>query len=291
MLLVHQKHPIGNELITSYMDRHYPVPAGFEDFVYVSQLLQARGMRTAFEAHRRARPRTMGTLYWQLNDTWPAISWSSRDYFGRWKALQFAVREAFAPLLISPILREDSLEIWGVSDLDHPAEGTLHLELLRFDGTSLWQAPIPVQLPAGESHPLWSRAVDALLEGADSRNLVVVAELREGEDAEPVTRAIFYFNTPEELALEAPAIRFRVEEEEGDSPPILVLEAEKLAKDVYLRLEGATFSDNFFDLLPGRSRTVEVRTELTAQEIEAALRIKTLADVPREGMEPEGQLF
>ena len=69
VLLVHQKHPIGNEIIMEAMERSYPVPSSLEDFVYLSQLLQARGMRMAFEAHRRAVPRTMGTLYWQLNDT------------------------------------------------------------------------------------------------------------------------------------------------------------------------------------------------------------------------------
>ena len=85
-------------------------------------------MRTAFEAHRRAKPRTMGTLYWQLNDTWPVVSWSSRDYFGRWKALHYAARDAFAPILISSVLNGDTLEVWGVSDLNkargrHPDPG------------------------------------------------------------------------------------------------------------------------------------------------------------------------
>ena len=74
----------------------------------------------------------MGTLYWQLNDTWPVVSWSSRDYFGRWKALHFAARDAFAPLLLSPVLRGDTLEVWGVSDLNdirrwNPYSGTPEL--------------------------------------------------------------------------------------------------------------------------------------------------------------------
>ena len=80
VMLSHQKHPRGNEIIRTYMERYYRVPRDFESFVYVSQLLQAEGMKTGIEAQRRAKPYCMGSLYWQLNDCWPAASWSSVDY-------------------------------------------------------------------------------------------------------------------------------------------------------------------------------------------------------------------
>ena len=85
----------GNDMIRRYMERYYQVPEKFEDFVYVSQLLQAKAYKTAIEAHRRNMPHCMGSLYWQLNDSWPTVSWSSVDHEGRWKAAHYAVKKAY----------------------------------------------------------------------------------------------------------------------------------------------------------------------------------------------------
>jgi beta-mannosidase len=281
-MLVHQKHPIGNEIITNYMARDYPVPMEFPDFVYVSQLLQARGMRMAFEAQRRAMPRTMGTLYWQLNDTWPVVSWSSRDYFGRWKALHYAARDAFAPVLISPVLKGDTVEVWGVSDVPEGIDGSLRLQVLSFRGESLGDRVIPVSLSGNGATLLRKEAVADLLGGADPRTSVLVGSL-DTEGGEPLAREAFlYFLTPGELELEAPTIR--IQAEETGTGVQLSLDTDVLAKDVYLSLGGARFSENFFDLLPHRPRLVFLDTDLPVEEVEARLAVKTLADVPREGL-------
>jgi beta-mannosidase len=287
-LLVHQKHPIGNELISTYMERDYPVPSSFQDFVYVSQLLQARGMRMAFEAQRRAMPRTMGTLYWQLNDTWPVVSWSSRDYFGRWKALHYAARDAFAPVLVSPVLRGDTVEVWGVSDRLESLDTSLRLELLGFDGTVLWESTQPTTLPAGKSTLLWKGSAPILLADADPKKVVLVGSLTGMDDQVPSQPSLLYFLPPKELDLGASAIRLEVtSDEEG---LLLSLESDVLAKDVYLSLDGARFEDNFFDLLPGRSHVVRLESELTPEEAEAGLLVRTLAEIPMEGVEVSGQI-
>ncbi|WP_409516688.1 MULTISPECIES: glycoside hydrolase family 2 protein [unclassified Empedobacter] len=93
IILAHQKHPKGWETINEYMQRDYVVPTDFVQYNYVSQLLQARGIQLAIEAHRRAKPYNMGSLYWQLNDVWPVTSWSSLDKLGNWKALHYQVKE------------------------------------------------------------------------------------------------------------------------------------------------------------------------------------------------------
>jgi len=103
----HQKHPRGNELIQTYMKREFPKPRDLRQLIYFSQLLQAEGMRTAIEAHRRAKPYCMGSLYWQLNDCWPVVSWSGLDYYGNWKALHYFVKRAFEPPAILFLNRYD----------------------------------------------------------------------------------------------------------------------------------------------------------------------------------------
>ena len=120
----HQKSSIGNALIRTYMERDYIIPEKFEDFVYVGLVLQGQGMRHGLEAHRRNRPYCMGTLYWQLNDSWPVVSWSSIDYYGNWKALHYQAKRAFAPILINPIRQNDSLNIYLISDCPFHATDT-----------------------------------------------------------------------------------------------------------------------------------------------------------------------
>ena len=87
VMMAHQRHPRGNQLIREYMLREYPEPKDFESFLYVSQVLQAEGIKIGAEHLRRIMPHNMGSLYWQINDCWPVASWSSLDYTGRWKAL------------------------------------------------------------------------------------------------------------------------------------------------------------------------------------------------------------
>src|SRR4030095_2281471 len=89
VMMAHQRHPRGNQLIREYMLREYPEPKDFESFLYVSQVLQAEGIKIGAEHLRSIRPHNMGSLYWQINDCWPVASWSSMDYTGRWKALQY----------------------------------------------------------------------------------------------------------------------------------------------------------------------------------------------------------
>jgi beta-mannosidase len=316
IFLVHQKHPIGNQLITEYMGRDFPVPSRFEDFLYVSQLLQARGMRTGFEAHRRALPRTMGTLYWQLNDTWPVVSWSSRDYFGRWKALHYTAREAFAPLILSPVLQRDSVSVWVVSDLQEPVVGTLQLTLSGFGGEILWERASAVTIGPNGSASLWTGSLEEVLGDADPVRSVLAARF-DGEGgsgaenppgsspgAEGVAtsaQALLFFAPPKDLALGTPTIRISgagPHTGPGERGPwvTLTLETDLLARDVFLSLgpgeEGEAlsspgshhFEENFFHLLPGHPRVVRLFTELPPQEVESRIRIRTLAEIPQEGV-------
>ncbi len=127
----------GNELIKIYMLRDHPEPKDFPSFLYASQVLQADGIKIGAEHLRRNRPRTMGSIYWQLNDCWPVASWSSIDYYGRWKALQYYARRFYAPLLVSPHAEEGNMAVYVVSDKTTATPASLRVRFMTVDGKLL----------------------------------------------------------------------------------------------------------------------------------------------------------
>lgn len=254
----HQKSSIGNSLIRTYMERDYRIPESFEDFVYVGLVLQARGMSYGFEAQRRNRPYCMGTLYWQLNDSWPVVSWSSIDYYGNWKALHYHTRRAFAPLLMSPQLRNDSLFVHVVSDYltPHPSL-TMELQLVNFSGKILQKWKQPVSVPANDAILPFAVPLSILMSEAQRTSTLLRITLADAKGRE-VASSIFYGAKTKDLALETPEISQRLKKtKEGYE---LTLTSKKLAKDVFVEIpvQGALFDDNFFDLIPGTRKVVRI---------------------------------
>jgi beta-mannosidase len=108
---LHQKNAGGNERIAGTMFRYFRFPKDFANFVYLSQIQQGLAIKTAVEYWRSLKPHCMGTIYWQLNDTWPVASWSSLDYGGSWKAMHYMVRRFFQPVAVAAIPSEDGTTI------------------------------------------------------------------------------------------------------------------------------------------------------------------------------------
>jgi beta-mannosidase len=142
------------------MEREYNVPKDFENYNYISQLVQAYGIKKAIEAHRRAKPDCMGTLYWQLNDSWPGVSWSGIDYFGRWKALHYFVKKAYRDYLISFEEKNDSLGIFIISDQLKDTIAELELSIVSFDGEKYWTESQVVNVTANSSKIYFSKEIN-----------------------------------------------------------------------------------------------------------------------------------
>lgn len=262
----HQKSSIGNALIRTYMERDYIVPETFEDFVYVGLVLQGHGIRHGLEAHRRNRPYCMGTLYWQLNDSWPVVSWSGIDYYGNWKALHYQAKRAFAPIHINPLRQGDSLSVYLLSDrLDTLENMTLEMKITGFEGQ---KAGKPVQLkslsvPANTSRCVFRTELAALLPSAErplaevlrSSYMQLVLKDKSGRS---VAETVYFFEKTKDLLLPQVAISYKKKQTDGTCE--LTLQASALAKDVFLEVpvQGARFSDNFFDLLPGQRKTIVI---------------------------------
>jgi len=263
--LSHQKHHRGFQLIKDYMERDFPVPDAPEDYVYMSQLLQAYGMNKGFEAHRRARPYTMGTLYWQLNDVWPAVSWASLDYLGNWKALHYYAKKAFKNVLISFYVENDTLKTYLINDELKPQKGTLAIQIMDFSGNELWSTSKVIEVSKNSSEVKHQLDLPTLV--LDKTKVVVVSTFKD-------EISHFYLAKPKDLKLQKSVIKKHVTQtEEGFT---IELSSETLQKAVFLfSKEKGHFSDNFFDILP--NRPVKIKFETKAASLKD-LKLKTLND-------------
>jgi beta-mannosidase len=261
VMLSHQRHPRGNALVRTYMERDFRVPKDFGAFLYLSQVLQANVIQFGAEAHRRRMPYNMGSLYWQLDDCWPVASWSSIDYYGTRKALQYAARRFFAPVLVSPVDDNGTLRVYLVSDrrVDLPAH--LTLRLIDLDGGGeRWRFERDVTVKALDSQAQFSAAKRDILKGVDPSHVVLVAELTArpaSSNAPAISRKLFYFQKTRDLALPSPELALAVTPHRIGAT--VKVTARRFARAVWLSTPDGDgdFSDNFFDLLPGESATVE----------------------------------
>lgn len=260
----HQKHPTGYETINEYMARDYVIPKDFEDYIYVSQLLQSDGMKTAMEAHRRAKPNCMGTLYWQFNDCWPVTSWSSIDYYGNWKAFQYQVKRSYENLLHSVNEEGDFYKVYIVNDALENFTDELTWELISFDGTSLWSLTKEVNVEQNSS----SVVLEIPKKEFEKFNLnEVVLNCSIISDSK-IENSLYYFVKPKDLKLTKPTIKItKIDDLTYE------VSSDILAKNVFLFSDETThFSDNYFDLFPSERKVIQLTKPVEKIEL------KTLFD-------------
>jgi beta-mannosidase len=246
----HQKHVRGFQIIEDYMKRDYPIPESAEDYVYMSQVLQAHGMAKGFEAQRRAKPYNMGTLYWQLNDVWPAVSWSSIDNFGNWKALHYKVKRSFEDVLVSSRVENNVLKTWIVNDNFQDEKGTLTTQLIDFDGAVVWEDAKAVICDSNSSSIKFQLDLDTI--DFNKNETVLVSTFNN-------QIAYFYFVKPKDLKLNQAEIQQKITKTANGFT--IELQSQIVQKDVFLFTdEKGHFSDNFFDMLPNNTYSIHFKT-------------------------------
>ena len=278
VMMAHQRHPRGNQLIREYMLREYPEPKDFESFLYVSQVLQAEGIKIGAEHLRRIMPHNMGSLFWQLNDCWPVASWSSIDYTGRWKALQYYARRFYSEVLVSPHEEKGNINVFVVSDRLQPIAAQLNLSLLDFEGNKLWTQQGNIEIAPRSSRSYLTMPIDTLLTGKDAKGVVLFMEVFVG--GKLVSSNEHFFRAYKDLILPRPQIETAVMPVRGGFK--VILSADKFARAVYLSSPNYTgfFADNYFDLIPGRKVEVNFRSALpiTLNDFRKQLKIRSMAD-------------
>lgn len=253
VVLHHQKHPTGFQTIDHSLQQSYNKPQTFEDYRYVSQLVQAEGMKMAIEAHRRNQPYCMGTLYWQLNDCWPVTSWSSIDSYGTPKAAHFSITKAFEPIITSITSTKSSYEIFVVSD--HPATLTLTTRLYSLKGETVWTDQKEITFTeggGGGSQKILILDSAQLLKGSNPAEVFLHTTVSSSDQR--VHENYFYFVPIKEVLLQKPSITWTLDEKRKT---LHLTSNSTLAKNVFLDAgTSTTFAENFFDLIPHQTKVV-----------------------------------
>jgi len=241
------------------------LPKDLQEYIDFSMIAQAEGLKFGIEHFRRRKPHCSGTLIWQLNDCWPVLSWSILDYYGFGKAGYFYVRRAYAPLLASFQAMEDgSVELWLTNDTLEEVTDTAVIRLGGFAGETIWEERFPVRVSANSSRLVWRVEPGRLAAGAD-RYLAV----RSSSGRFRPNR--HFFAAIQDLVRHPVEPEVRVSSR-GDHELSVDLCAPAYLFYVHLIVpdEHTRFSDNYFDLIPGETRTVVVtnpRRVLTPEAI------------------------
>lgn len=256
----HQRNASANGKIMNYLEQTYLYPNDFDTLLYASQLLQADAIRYGVEHFRRLRGICMGTVYWQLNDCWPVASWASIDYYGRWKALQYAAKRFFAPIMIScqeeGLLTQDA----NVNAQPYDVKKSIHLcvsneTMQDISVTARWSL-------RSASGDIKRQGEQELKVKALSNAWMDKAELPEAElygdyvsfeaeqNGEIVSRGSVIFSAPKHFGFLDPKLTATVE---GDQ---LIVTSSAYARSVEILNADDTMllSDNYFDMDPGERR-------------------------------------
>ncbi|WP_282088096.1 beta-mannosidase [Aquimarina algiphila] len=273
----HQRSSIGNETIEEYMLRHYKKPKDFASFLYVSQLLQAHGIKVGIEAHRRNRDRCMGSLYWQINDCWPVASWSSIDYYGKWKALHYTAKKSFQNILISYENKKDTINVFVVSDSLKSVPALLNIRLLDFDGNQIKEWKKQLTIDENQSKKYLTILKNDFLKETPHNNLVLHTELLINERI--LSENTLYLSPYKSLDFPDPNLSYSITQEKDHFK--ILLKTQKIAKDVFLSSDSnANFSDNYFDMLPNTEKRIHIKkSDLeTLESFKNTFKVMTLID-------------
>lgn len=256
----HQKNGTANGKILYYLSETFKYPKDFPSLIYTSQILQAEAIKYGVEHWRRNRGRCMGALYWQLNDCWPVASWASIDYYGRWKALHYAAKRFFAPVLVSALDEGAKIKLNISNETLSKAEGTIQWRLVRNLAGTVSEGSFEVnRAPLSSEYFEELDFSGNLLTKDDRRNSYF--EYSYLADGNKVGEGIILFIKPKHFNFIDPEIEKEVIELEDRY--LINVKARELAKYVWLDLKDndCVFSDNCFDLAKDGSRQIVVMKE------------------------------
>lgn len=275
----HQKCNSGNAKMFYYIRSRFRLPERFEDFVYLSQVTQLKCIEDATEHWRRNKGRCNGALYWQFNDCWPVCSWSSIDYYGNYKALQYGARHFNKPLTVSFEDTDEDLKLYVLNDLAEDKKVKVRFEIFDFENGVISSEEKELTVKAVTNEVAFRRDMPTLRKAYDIKRTGVSASLL--EDGEVTARRVFLFD--EEKNLSVPSAKIKTEKQIKDGKIEITLSADRFARLVRLESDSTNnFSDNCFDILPGETRTVTIDTDEKIDDriLLESINVVSLSDIP-----------
>ena len=253
VIQAHQKHARGEKLIMDHVVKYYGEPTDFEDYVYLSQLSQAYGMDIAISAQRGSRPRSMGSLYWQLNDAWTSISWSSIDYYGNKKALHYKLSEIYAPILLGMDETENGLyNLWISNDLQRDINGRVRILVEDMKGNQMFAFSEVVDIKANSCYRL---PESIKINVSKKRKSECFARIILMEEDTVLSERLHFFVYPKDLKLVKTELEPKVTFADGKYT--LEFNSKVFVKDVFVSTtEAGEFSANYFDVLPNTTKVI-----------------------------------
>ncbi|MFT3982428.1 MAG: glycoside hydrolase family 2 protein [Lachnospiraceae bacterium] len=284
----HQKNAGANGKILFYLSENFLYPKDFESLLYITQLMQALAVKYGVEHWRRQRGRCMGTLYWQLNDSWPVASWSSIDYFGRWKALQYMAKDFYAQIAGS-IERSGKIASVYIQNETRDFESRrVKVSLQTLDFRLLHEAEYEVEIKPFEALKVCEIDYAPYIKGIENRVFMEAVFL--DEDDAVVSSEIEIFVPYKRLALEGSSISYSVIELADEYVIRMMSGGFAAFVELDLRQADAVFSENFFHLTSKREKAIKLKkTDIryltygvpeiqNGYELEQQLVIRTLRD-------------
>lgn len=267
----HQKNGAANGRILMYLADNFLYPSRFDALVYASQVLQAEAIRYGVEHWRANRGRCMGSLYWQVNDCWPVASWSSLDYFNRWKPLHYYARNFYAPLLCSAADTDGRVQLMVCSEQSHEEWCTVHWQIRGEKDTLLQEGKCALEVPPLSVAEAGIVDCSPFLAGKVQRQSTYLVYWMEMESGR-TPLSVQLFCKPKHFRFSRPRILLSVQELENSF--CLTLETDHMAKYVWLDSPAFDFvlSDNCVDLVPGQPvvltvQKADISCTLTADEL------------------------
>jgi beta-mannosidase len=278
----HQKSGTGNEKILYYIGETYKYPKDFDSLLYASQLIQAEGIRYGVEHYRRNRGRCMGAIYWQLNDCWPVASWASIDYFGRWKALQYAAKKFFAPVMVSACEDGTDVSLHVANETMKKVSGKLVWKLRNARSNVIESCEKVVEVDALASLKCEELDFSVTLNN-DEKKREAYLEFEFIIDGISVSSGTVLFVKSKHFSFENPEVTVDIKEQ-GDKF-IFNVSSKAYARFVEIDFKDndAILSDNYFDLSAGEVKTLELEKgnlskQASLEELKKQLKVRSLFD-------------
>lgn len=281
----HQKNGLANTKIFSYISGYYKYPKDMESIAYISQILQLKAIQYGVEHWRRNWGRCMGSIYWQLNDCWPVASWASIDYYGRWKALHYGAKRFYARFMATACEREElstEIDYYIHNESFEERKAVLRVRLIDRDFHTLYETETEITAAAFEVKNVLPMDFAPFLAEAGMKKKAV-AEYSLIEDGCIVSRGTTLFVKPKYFDFKTPEYRISVTEKADGF--CIHAEADTYVSYAELSLDeyDVVLEDNFFDITSeeGVDITVDKKefpNQVTAEEVAAALHIRSVAD-------------